>query len=320
MTKRSANKAFPGLPQSASRRPDPPHLQWVLSQLPPGTGDVVADQAALRALCPPIDIMQWDKCKAGMCEHHSPQALAWGHLLKQQHQATSASLASAAENSRLLERVRALDDENKALRAVVDGMHDAAPQGHQEDAISAEDSADKEFNYDDESESDGGEDNAVRIASLGRHASIGTPDNSIPDPRLHAAARAQTSQPVPTIEAKCASLEPKIVWVVIYRYDTPEGEGRCALKGVFNTLKQANDTAAAVLMREFPNCKYADIRDRGLSDDPWATGQDYIGNDIGIAQRRHTKGGEVRYAVDEEEDGNGYVAVLRQAVNLTTQS
>ncbi|RMY97683.1 hypothetical protein D0864_04681 [Hortaea werneckii] len=100
------------------------------------------------------------------------------------------------------------------------------------------------------------------------------------------------------------------LYAVVHRH----GE-LCDVKGTFSTVDQANEAAGIVLANEYPNCiDYAFI-ERGHSQDPWRCSDE----EIGEAQRRLGSDGEVRFAVDEENDGVGYVVVLRQELDVQPQ-
>lgn len=317
----SKRKAIDGLPP-VPRRPDPPYLQWILRQVPPNTGDFAADQAAFRAFCPPIDTEQWDRCRSGVCEHHSPLALAWGHLLKQQPQAMTAGLAAVSENVALNQKVTALEAENWALRAEMERLHHAAQQSSRADEKDSEDSADEDDADEEEIEADEEEETKVAPAQLNGGDGLGHPrqphyDFDL-DPALRPSPQAQTIPPIlPTTEAAETPFDPKDVYAVILRYDAFGNSNVCELKGVFIDLAMANETALAVCKQEFPNCDYAggEIKDKGVVDEPWAGRGSGGGNDIGAVQRRYASSGEVSYAVDEENDGVGYVAVLRKELD-----
>lgn len=108
--------------------------------------------------------------------------------------------------------------------------------------------------------------------------------------------------------------KPEILYAVIHRYEPLDasGESICELKGTFSFLDAANDTAIAVFNEAYPNCKYMDVLEKGRSNNPWQ----HSDGDIGLAQRRLGKEGEVRFAVDEEMDGVGYVVVIRQELDV----
>ncbi|KAI7109630.1 hypothetical protein KC340_g4178 [Hortaea werneckii] len=104
--------------------------------------------------------------------------------------------------------------------------------------------------------------------------------------------------------------KPQILYIVVHR----RGE-LCNVKGIFSTVDQANEAAVTVFANEYPNCMYSDVLEKGRSQDPW----ECTGYEIGEAQRRLGSGGEVRFAVDEENDDVGYVVVLRQELDVQPQ-
>ncbi|KAI6865307.1 hypothetical protein KC338_g5121 [Hortaea werneckii] len=100
------------------------------------------------------------------------------------------------------------------------------------------------------------------------------------------------------------------LYAVVHRH----GE-LCDVKGTFSTVDQANEAAGIVLANEYPNCLDYDVIERGHSQDPWKCSD----AEIGEAQRRLGRDGEVRFAVDEENDGIGFVVVLRQELDVQPQ-
>ncbi|KAK4542045.1 hypothetical protein LTR36_007076 [Oleoguttula mirabilis] len=213
--------------------------------------------------------------------------------------------------------MQALQEEVERLRAEVASMHAAALPRHQDRKTVSEDSASDEVETtEDETSPDEGEPECIESAHLESHVGVGRRDSSHLDSAVNIATRVEKKLPVPTTEASSGLLDANDLWVVISRYDSSEGGGKCEIKGVFDTLEKANKIATAVVKEEFPDCEEAGISNRGVSDDPWAMSQDYSGDDIGVAQMRHAKNGEVRYAVDEENDGNGY-RILPRADHTT---
>lgn len=84
------------LPVPKALRHDPPYLQYALSQAPQSAGNGRDDGAALRALCPPIDVDQLERMKSANCEHERELLrveMLYGHLLRQgQEKAKQASI------------------------------------------------------------------------------------------------------------------------------------------------------------------------------------------------------------------------------------
>ncbi|KAI7199113.1 hypothetical protein D0869_03147 [Hortaea werneckii] len=70
-----------------------------------------------------------------------------------------------------------------------------------------------------------------------------------------------------------------------------------------------------LLANEYPNCLYSDVLEKGCSQNPWGC----TGYERGEAQRRLGSDGEVRFAFDEENDGIGFVVVLRQELDVQPQ-
>ncbi|RMZ09088.1 hypothetical protein D0862_03739 [Hortaea werneckii] len=132
---------------------------------------------------------------------------------------------------------------------------------------------------------------------------------STQDPQDQASGMQTDTTPgvVPSIEVPS---KPQVVYSVVHRH----GE-LCNVEGMFSTVDQANKAAGTVLANEYPNCLDLDILERGRSQNPW----EYTGYEIGEAQRRVGSDGEVRFAVDEENDGVGYVVVLRQELDVQPQ-
>ncbi|RMZ13235.1 hypothetical protein D0860_02652 [Hortaea werneckii] len=112
---------------------------------------------------------------------------------------------------------------------------------------------------------------------------------------------------LPSIEQNA---KPQILYIVVHRQDE-----LCDVEGIFSTVDQANEAAGTVLANEYPNCLYSDVLEKGRSQNPW----ECTGYEIGEAQRRLGSDGEVRFAVDEENDGVGYVVVLRQELDVQPQ-
>ncbi|GAB1742574.1 hypothetical protein NU219Hw_g8114t1 [Hortaea werneckii] len=132
---------------------------------------------------------------------------------------------------------------------------------------------------------------------------------STQDPRVQASGMQADTTPemIPSIEVPS---KPQVVYSVVHRH----GE-LCNVEGMFSTVDQANKAAGTVLANEYPNCLYLDVLEKGRSQNLW----ECTGYEIGEAQRRLDSDGEVRFAVDEENDGVGYVVVLRQELDVQPQ-
>ncbi|KAI7339288.1 hypothetical protein KC315_g1287 [Hortaea werneckii] len=133
-----------------------------------------------------------------------------------------------------------------------------------------------------------------------------TQDRTIQNPQAQRSGMQADTAPevLPSIEHTAKS---QILYAVVHLH----GE-LCDVKGIFSTVDQANEAAKTVLANEYPNCMYSDVLEKGRSQNPW----ECTGYEIGEAQRRLGSDGEVRFAVDEENDGVGYVVVLRQELDV----
>lgn len=98
---------------------------------------------------------------------------------------------------------------------------------------------------------------------------------------------------------------PSEVFVVHFRYNATYGqEGRSATKGVYGDLQRANAAAWEAVKEEFDNWDAIDIDDMGVRST-------FANLDYNEGQKIFTRDGRVKYAVDEGNDGTGYVTVER---------
>ncbi|KAI7534596.1 hypothetical protein KC331_g12479 [Hortaea werneckii] len=134
-------------------------------------------------------------------------------------------------------------------------------------------------------------------------------ERTVQDPQAQEAGIQADSAPKALSSIEIPS-KPQTVHSVVHRH----GE-LCNVEGVFSTVDQANEAAGTVLANEYPNCLDLDVLEKGRSQNPW----ECTGYEIGEAQRRLGSDGEVRFAVDEENDGVGYVVVLRRELDIQPQ-
>lgn len=224
----------------------------------------------------------------------------------------------------LASKVQYLEDENQRLFFEMERWKVEAHQSAQEeDRLMHEETEEGEDSESSEEELGGKHIDSLeatekQIETESEHVKVGpfveedqgqTQDRTLQDAqgKVSGLQTHRAQEVLPSIEHPA---KPQILYSVVHRH----GE-LCDVKGTFSTVDQANEAAGIVLANEYPNCLDSDVLEKGRSQDPWKCS----GYEIGEAQRRLGRNGEVRFAVDEENDGVGFVVVLRQELDVQPQ-
>ncbi|KAI7216807.1 hypothetical protein KC333_g4608 [Hortaea werneckii] len=255
---------------------------------------------------------------------YSAAPAAWSHMPTQLTSDQSRLITETADLvKQLASKVQHLEDENQRLFFEMERWKVEAHQlAQEEDRLIHEESeggdteeSGKEVggNYADSLEA-----TERQIETDSEHVKVGpfveeeqgpTEDRNTPGSQAQETGIQANSAPevLPSIENPS---KPQTVYSVVHRH----GE-LCNVEGIFSTVDRANEAAGTVLANEYPNCLDLDVLEKGRSQNPW----ECTGYEIGEAQRRLGSDGEVRFAVDEENDGVGYVVVLRQELDIQPQ-
>lgn len=250
---------------------------------------------------------------------------AWSHMPTQLTSDQSRLITETADLvQQLTSKVQHLEDENQRLFFEMERWKVEAHQSAQEgDRLIHEESEEGEELEESEKEVGGNHTDSLeaterQIETESEHVKVGPfveedqgsrLDKTTQNPQVQGSCMQAdtTSEVLPSIEH---TAKPQILYTVVHLH----GE-LCDVKGIFSTVDQANEAAGTVLANEYPNCMYSDVLEKGRSQNPW----ECTGYEIGEAQRRLGSDGEVRFAVDEENDGVGYVVVLRQELDVQPQ-
>jgi hypothetical protein len=308
------------------RRPDPPYLEQIYKHIPPPAGDPVKDQAVLRAIWPPIDFEQWERCRSGMCEHHSPQNLLWSHLLKQQPQ--SASNDSLQTEMKMLKtKLRSMEAENITLREALQHAEVMFGEYLQDDCtiigadfetssaantnqstpnVSTIPPVDMEEAEVDEETYESAAEEVVMDRPM-QTRNVAPREEANIDPSLRASPMTIITNPT-TLSTPMQL--PRDIYAVVFR-DEKQPDARCEVRGVFSSLSAANRAAHIVLHNETLSWEEDDVDDKAPSDNPWISfGQ------VNVPQRQYSEDGEVRLAIDDENEGLCYAAVFKTCVDI----
>ncbi|RMZ05965.1 hypothetical protein D0864_02350 [Hortaea werneckii] len=246
---------------------------------------------------------------------YGPTPAACSHMPTQLSSDQSRLLTDTADLvKQLASKVHDLEDENQRLFFEMERWKVEAHQLAQEEDRLINEESEEGGEEPEESE----EDVERQIETESEHVKVGpfveedrgpVQDRTLQDPQDQGRGiqADQASDVLPSIEHPA---KPRPLYSVVHRH----GE-LCDVKGIFSTVDQANEAAGIVLTNEYPNCLDLDVLEKGRSQDPWKCS----GYEIGEPQRRLGRDGEVRFAVDEENDGVGYVVVLRQELDVQPQ-
>ncbi|GAB1731864.1 hypothetical protein NU195Hw_Modified_345t1 [Hortaea werneckii] len=255
-----------------------------------------------------------------------PPPTAWSQMPSQLTSDQSRLITDTADLvKQLASKVQYLEDENQRLFFEMERWKVEAHQLAQEEDRLMNEESEEEGEESEEFEEDGTGKHTDSLEAIERqietereHVKVGpfveedrgpilnkTPQ----DPHVQGSGMQADTAPevLPSIEQPA---KPQTLYAVVHRH----GE-LCDVKGTFSTVDQANEAAGIVLANEYPNCMDYAFIERGRSQDPWRCSDE----EIGEAQRRLGSDGEVRFAVDEENDGIGFVVVLRQELDVQPQ-